>query len=144
LSSLASAYQDCRARLGEDDSLWAWGRLHQTHFVHALSGFERAEAAPKLDVGPFAQGGSESTPMQSKCRPGDFSAVLGASVRLVVDVGDWDKSVCVNAPGQSGDVRSTHYSDLAPLWAVGKYVPLLFSTGAVDEETLSQIDLIPS
>ena len=56
----------------------------------------------------------------------------GASVRIVVDVGDWDQSRWINAPGQSGDPRSPHYRDLAPLWADGHYVPLLYTRAAVD------------
>ena len=56
----------------------------------------------------------------------------GASFRMVCDVGNWDASVCINAPGQSGDPRSAHYDDLAPKWAAGEYVPLPFSREAVD------------
>ena len=36
-----------------------------------------------------------------------------SSFRMVADVGNWDASVAINAPGQSG----VPASDLAPLWA---------------------------
>jgi penicillin amidase len=51
---------------------------------------------------------------------------------MVVDVGAWDNSRCINAPGQSGDPASPHYADLAPLWAKGEYVPMLYTRAAVD------------
>ena len=83
-----------------------------------------------MDVGPLPKGGSGSTPMHTGYRPSDFRITHGASVRLVMDVGEWDNSVCINAPGQSGDPRSPHYGDLAPAWAKGEYVPMLYSARA--------------
>ena len=60
-----------------------------------------------------------------------------------MDVGEWDNSVCINTPGQSGDPRSPHYRDLAPLWAKGEYLPLLYSRKAVDEAAETVIKLTP-
>jgi penicillin amidase len=97
-----------------------------------------------MDVGSFPMGGSESTPMNASYRPGDFRVTLGASVRVVIDVGEWDKSVCINSPGQSGDPRSPHYADLAPIWAKGDYVPMLYTAAAVDEATEHRIVLTPT
>jgi penicillin amidase len=69
---------------------------------------------------------------------------MGASVRFVLDVGNWDASVCMNAPGQSGDSRSPHYRDLSALWAKGDYVPFLYSKEAVDSAISQRIKLLPS
>jgi penicillin amidase len=60
-----------------------------------------------------------------------------------MDVGNWDASVFVNVPGQSGDSRSPHYSDLAPMWAKGEYAPLLYSDAAVAAATEAVIELLP-
>ena len=59
----------------------------------------------------------------------------GPSVRVVLDVGNWDNSRAVNHPGQSGDPESPHYRDLAPLWSEGTYFPLLYSRSAVVRAT---------
>ncbi|MFC7551627.1 penicillin acylase family protein [Pseudoroseomonas wenyumeiae] len=135
----------CLPRLREADgrlpSGWEWGKLHHGYFQHALSGLPDAPA--HLDVGPLPVGGSASTPMHTGYRPSDFRAMYGASVRLVMDVGEWDKSIAINAPGQSGDPRSPHYADLAPSWSRGAYVPLLYSREAVDAMEMQRIDLIP-
>ncbi len=53
--------------------------------------------------------------MHTGYRLSDFRCIAGASFRMVVDLADPDRSICVNAPGQSGDPRSPHYGDLAPL-----------------------------
>jgi len=66
-----------------------------------------------------------------------------ASFRMVLDVGNWDASRAVNTPGQSGDPFSGHYRDLAPLWATGQYVPLLYSRAAVEAATAEAITLTP-
>ena len=68
---------------------------------------------------------------------------VGASVRMVVDVGSWDNSVWINAPGQSGIPGDPHYDDLAPLWAAGDYVPMLYSEEAVDKATYRRVELRP-
>ena len=73
----------------------------------------------------------------------DFGVSSGASVRLVMDVGNWDASICVNTPGQSGDPRSAHYDDLAQTWSKGEYVPLVYSEKRVAEETIQTITLLP-
>jgi penicillin amidase len=82
--------------------------------------------------------------MHTGYRPSDFRCNWGASVRMVMDVGEWDNSLCINAPGQSGDPGSPHYGDLAPHWARGEYVPLLYSRAAVDAGVTHRILLRPA
>ena len=47
------------------------------------------------------------------------------------------------APGQSGNPYSPHYRDLAPLWATGDYVPLLYSREAVERAASERFQLSP-
>jgi penicillin amidase len=138
---LAEAFRQCGGLMGLSPSGWSWGALHQGYFAHALTGLS-AETA-RFDVGPLPVGGSASTPMHTGYRPADFRCTHGASVRLVMDVGAWDNSLCINAPGQSGDPSSPHYADLAPHWARGEYVPLLYSRPAVDAMEMQRIQLVP-
>ena len=140
--TLGKAVAECRERLGPDPARWRWGALHHGFFEHALS-ILAAPSAPRMDVGPLPKGGSGSTPMHTGYRPSDFRITHGASVRLVMDVGEWDNSVCINAPGQSGDPRSPHYGDLAPAWAKGEYVPMLYSAARVEPEITQRIKLVP-
>jgi penicillin amidase len=62
---------------------------------------------------------------------------------VVVDVGEWDNSLAMNAPGQSGDLRSPHYSDLFPEWAADQAFPLLYSREKVEADTRQRILLEP-
>lgn len=141
--TLAAAYRDAKQRLGDDPERWKWGMLHHGYFEHPLSAVAGGESRKTLDVGPLPKAGSASTIMHAAYRPQDFRVTMGASVRFVLDVGNWDASLCMNAPGQSGDSRSPHYSDLSSLWARGEYVPFLYSREAVDRATVRRIALVP-
>ena len=136
--TLDAAFAECAERLGADPAGWRWGALHHGAFPHPLH-----RVADLPGVAALPKGGSGSTPMAAGYRLPDFRVTHGASFRMVVDVGDWDASRCINAPGQSGDPRSPHYADLAPLWAAGDYVPMLYSRQAVDEATELLIRLTP-
>ena len=137
--TLGAAAADCRARMGDDTKQWAWGKLHHGYFEHPLATI--AKGFP--DVGPLPKGGSSQTPMNAGYRLSDFRVTSGASFRMVVDVGNWDNSRCINAPGQSGDPRSPHYADLAPIWAAGDYVPMLYTRDAIDKAADLRIILTP-
>jgi penicillin amidase len=139
--TLESAFSQCRTLLGADPAKWQWGRLHHGYFAHPLS---RVAGAQGLrDVGPLPVGGSGSTPMNATYRATDFRMTVGASFRMVVDVGNWDESRVINTPGQSGNPNSPHYDDMAPLWARGAYVPMLYSREAVDAAAELRIVLRP-
>ncbi|MCX7341404.1 MAG: penicillin acylase family protein [Hyphomicrobiales bacterium] len=143
-STLLAAWTDLSNRLGVDPSAWAWGKLHHGLFEHPLASVAGAKAAGLRDIGPWPMGGSMSTPMHTGYRLSDFRVIAGASFRMVVDLADPDRSICINSPGQSGDPRSRHYDDLAPIWTKGGYVPMPFTTKAVDAAALERISLVPA
>ncbi|MEM9699658.1 MAG: penicillin acylase family protein [Pseudomonadota bacterium] len=137
--TLAAAWAQTAKDFGEDSATWRWGDLHKGFFPHALS-----PVISGLDVGPLETGGSGTTVMLAQYNPMNWYVTHGASVRMVVDVGAWDNSVWINAPGQSGLPDSRHHQDLAPFWAKGDYVPMLYSAQAVDAATAHVITLMPA
>src|SRR3954466_1009075 len=141
--SLGAAVADVAAKLGADSSTWRWGRLHVAKFDHALMPLADKATAAQLSVGPLAYGGAANVPRAATYRRTDYQLFAGASFRMVLDVGNWDASRTINTPGQSGDPFSGHYRDLAPLWATGQYVPLLYSRAAVEAATAEAITLTP-
>jgi penicillin amidase len=143
-ASLGDAVRAVRAQLGPDTAAWTWGGLHHATFVPAAAALASPALAAQMTVGPLQVRGGASTPAASTWRGADYAAVAGASYRMVLDVGNWDQSVAVNTPGQSGDPLSPHYRDLFPLWAGGDYFPLAFSDAAVDAAARDVIDLTPA
>ncbi len=51
---------------------------------------------------------------------------LGPSERMVVDLGDLDKSVQNLVLGESGSVSSSHFEDQWPAYYYGKSFPMQF------------------
>lgn len=138
--TLDAAQAECAERMGPDPAGWRWGTLHHAHFVHALSA---VAGHARWDAGPVPIGGSAATPLAAAYRPGDFRLLTGASVRMVIDVGDWDRSVCINAPGQSGNPGSAHHADLMADWAAGRHVPMLYSAAAIRDAAETVVTLLP-
>ncbi len=110
-------------------------RYHVT-FSHPLAISDAARA--RFNVGPFPMGGGPHTVQAISDR-----GRIGPGFRAVFDVADWDRSMVINAPGQSGWPDSPHYKDLAALWAEGKTVPLAFSAAAVQAAAQSTLTLTP-
>ena len=71
-------------------------------------------------------------------RPSDDSAV-----RATLDPRHWDRSVAMNAPGQSESPTSPHFSDLAALWSAGKDFALPFSDEAVAASASATLIIVP-
>ncbi len=72
-----------------------------------------------------------------------FRQATGASFRLVVDVGDWDHSVAMNSPGQSGNPTDGHYADLFAPWAADESFPLLYTWEQVKQQVDYRFTLLP-
>lgn len=144
LETLAQAWAYMVQLLGPDPQQWQWGRLHHTVFTHAAAAVANTATAAALQVGPVPRGGGPATPNVSSYDPRNFRQAGGASFRMVLDVGEWDNSVAINAPGQSGNPDSPHYRDLVELWRSGRYFPLLYSRAAVEKAAQSRLMLTPS
>lgn len=143
LPSLGAAWREVEGRLGPDPDAWRWGDLHQAKFEHPLSPLLPAAERDRLAVGPAPMSGTAHSPLAASWRTSDFRVIAGASFRMVLDVGDWDRSRVINSPGQSEDPASPHFGDLFPLWARGEYVPLAYSRAAVQAATERVITLTP-
>ena len=142
--SLSAAWTDMQKLAGSDPKSWQWGKMHHTVFPHALANAMDETARARLNVGPMPKQGGSDTVNLSGYDPNNFRQFAGPSFRVVIDVGDWDNSRAVNAPGQSGDPASPHYRDLAPLWLKGEYFPLLYSRAKIEAALSKRIDLVPA
>ena len=143
LGSLQSAFDDVAERLGPDPAVWRWGDLHRIELRHPMSAHLPGELRRLADVGPVPRGGSGDT-VGNTSYGSDFKQRSGASFRMVIDVGNWDASVAMNNPGQSGDPRSPHYKDLFEPWAADEAFPLLYTRPAILETAEARIELVPT
>jgi penicillin amidase len=132
--SLDAALRQIELQFGADPAAWQWGKLHQLTLVHPLGKRE-------FRLGPVPRPGDANT--VNATSGADLQQTNGASWREILDVGDWDRSVMTNVPGESGDPSSKHYGDLLQDWAAGRYHPMPFSRQAVEAATDERILLRP-
>jgi penicillin amidase len=109
---------------GADWRQWRYGRVHVQAFPHPVLA---AYDLPTVE----RRGGNGAV------------AADGASYREIIDVGNWDNSLTINTPGQSGQPESKFYGNLLPLWANDEYFPMLFSRAAVDGKAAHRLKLTP-
>ena len=141
LQTLESAWKQTEQLLGTDPQKWSWGRLHTIQFRHSLD--RLPDVATLLDLGPLSRPGDGDT-VNATWAGKKFEQEGGASYREILDTADWDRSLAVNTPGQSGQPGSSHYSDLLPLWDKGEYFPLLYSRKAVEKNAQDRLILAPN
>ena len=133
--SLRAALDQAEREFGPEMSSWHWGAVHQIRFRHPLG-------VRTLDRGPVARPGDSQT--VNATSGAGFTQTNGASYRESLDLGDWDRSVMTNVPGESGDPGSPHYDDLIEEWANGRYHPMPFTRHAVEAAAAEHIWLLPA
>jgi penicillin amidase len=137
IDALAAVAVQARAS-GSSESP-AWGRGHAVTFAHPLGIGEGP--ARRFNIGPFPAGGDADTVLAIAVSASGRS--VGPSFRAIFDLGDWDRSLAMNAPGQSESPGSPHFGDLADGWARGEYFPLAFSESAVLANAHHTLMLVP-
>lgn len=100
-----------------------------------------AETRKKLEVGPFPRGGDGTT---VSATGGQDNQTGGGSLKIVADTENWDNSVGLNTPGQSGYSYSPHYRDLFELWGRGRDFPVAYSRGKVESVAEKTTTLTPA
>lgn len=141
--ALRAARQALEQTLGGDASQWSWGRLHSIRFRHDLD--QQPGVAGLLDLGPLPRPGDGYTVNATGVDDSGASweQTQGASYREILDTSNWDQSLGVNTPGQSGQPGSRHYADLMPLWDAGRYFQLSYSREAVEANAAERLLLQP-
>ncbi|MFC1508240.1 penicillin acylase family protein [Candidatus Omnitrophota bacterium] len=142
IRSLEEAVEELTGKLGRDMSKWRYGHPKYKHALihHPLSKAVNEELRKKLNVGPLPRGGNIYTVGNTGRADNQTS---GASFKIIVDTEDWDNSVGMNAPGQSGNPDNPHYRDLFELWARDKYFPVVYSRRKVESVAREVLNLRP-
>ena len=141
LRSLDEAVAELTKRLGADMEQWKLGAYHHALIHHPMTDAMKPEERAKFEVGSLPRGGDSYT---VDATGGTDNQASGGSFKIVVDTEDWDNSVGLNNPGQSGDANDAHYRDLYPLWARGRYFPIFYSRRKIESVVENRFDLQPA
>jgi len=141
--SLDEAVAELTKRFGSDMAKWQWGQeaYHHALIRHPLSMAVNDATRATLNAGPAPRGGDGTT--VSATGSGD-NQTSGGSFKLIADTEDWDNSIGLNTPGQSGDPDNKFYRNLFDMWSEGRYFPVAYSRKKVESVTDSVTQLAPA
>jgi penicillin amidase len=145
--SFIDAYTNTVAALGKNRNDWRWGELHTATFVTnplGQSGIGLIENM--VNRGPFPTSGSTGAVNNTVwyTNSGDFSVKWVPSMRMIVDLSDFSKSVTVHTTGQSGHPYSQNYDDMIDLWRSVEYCPMSWTKEQVKAAAVDKLILEPS
>src|SRR5690606_4210268 len=131
LQALTAARNELTQTLGKNPEDWRWSQLHVVAPQHPVLGADvPAPLQWFANPGPVGVGGGSSIVNATGWDAGaendgrrDYSVTAVPSMRMVVDLGDLDRSLWVNFTGVSGHPASAYYSDQLEAWAPGRPSP---------------------
>ncbi|MFI8534060.1 penicillin acylase family protein [Streptomyces aquilus] len=143
--AMIDARWELTAKLGKDIDTWSWGRLHRLFLKNQTLGTEGPGFLKYiLNRGPWKLSGGEATVNATGWNAaGGYGVVWVPSMRMVVNLGDLDKSKWINLTGASGHAYSAHYTDQTSKWVKGELLDWSFTKDAVDKSTSDTLVLKP-
>ena len=141
--SLEASIVEIRRQFGNAPQNWQWGKIRPLALKHLVG--RSHWLAPVFNLPPIPCAGDTNTVFQTGADPRNPAGppLVCPSMRMVLDVGNWDENLFVLPGGQSGNPLSPHYDDQFPLWAEGKGTTIPWSPDAVARATVSTLTLSP-
>ncbi|WP_350350601.1 penicillin acylase family protein [Microbacterium sp. A8/3-1] len=144
--SAEDAYDELSGLQGTAVTLWNWGDLHAITLrsdTLGASGIAPIEAL--FNRGPFRVGGGASVVNATGWELGtSYATTTVPSMRMVVDLSDFDASTWIHLTGASGHAFDEHYTDQTADWATGIQRPWAFSAKAVEAAATHTLVLTPA
>jgi penicillin amidase len=131
-------------QLGDNVSDWTWDRVLSVEHEHAI-GKAGGVLRKLFNVGPFKTvGGNEVLNNQifDLDSTGYYKVKSGPSTRRVIDFSDIENSVAVLPTGQSGNVFSPYYKNLATKYVNGEFVKMKLNQEEI-EKSENKLVLLP-
>lgn len=137
---LAGAWRDV---LDVDGRPRPLGGLRPLQLEHPLG--DLPVVGEQLRPGPVSWGGDLNTISMCSSVPGAPSTTAAsATVRCVIEAGEWDTARFVLPGGQSGNPFSPWSDDQLPLWTRGGAITIAYSADAVEAATRHELVLTPA
>ena len=144
--SAEQAYDELADLQGEVTSRWNWGSLHAiTLRSETLGSSGIAPIEALFNRGPYPVGGGASVVNATGWELGaSYETTTVPSMRMVIDLADFDDSSWNHLTGASGHAFHPHYVDQTENWAAGIQTPWAFTPDAVDAATVDTLTLTPA
>ncbi|HTN55508.1 MAG TPA: penicillin acylase family protein [Microbacterium sp.] len=144
--SAKQAYDELSLLQGEDVTGWNWGALHALTLTSSTFGTSGIAPIEMLfNRGPYPVGGGSSVVNATGWRLGEsYATTTVPSMRMVIDLSDFDASSWNHLTGASGHAFNEHYTDQTDDWAKGVQQPWPFSAKAVAKAAVDTLVLKPA
>ncbi|MDE0545046.1 penicillin acylase family protein [Microbacterium sp. C7(2022)] len=144
--SAKGAYDTLVSLSGSNMSGWSWGSLHALPLTSDTFGSSGIAAIEYLfNRGPYPAGGGSSVVNATGWNVGtSFATVTVPSMRMIVDLSDFDASGWNHLTGASGHTYHPNYVDQTEAWQKVELTPWAFSRDAVDAATTHTLNLTPA
>lgn len=131
---------------GSRPDRWNWGTLHALPLTHGTFGTSGIAPIEWLfNRGPIEVGGGSGVVNATGWDLDEGYATSSVpSMRMVIDLSDWDASTWQNLTGASGHAFHPNYTDQSAGWARGEQYPWNFTPAAVAEHTSDELTLTPA
>ncbi|MFH8251756.1 penicillin acylase family protein [Microbacterium sp. B2969] len=140
------AYDKLVKLQGDQIDRWNWGTLHALTLTNAT--FGESGVAPiewLFNRGPYPVGGGSSNVDATGWTLGQgFQTVTVPSMRMIVDLSDFDASRWNHLTGESGHAFHPNYTDQTETWQRIEQTPWVFSPKAVTAATTDALTLVPA
>lgn len=133
-------------RYGDDPAGWRYGRVHSVTLVHQPLG--QSGIAPLMWAFNSATYPARGTAFTVDAAMPDFTqpfaVVFGTSQRMIVDLGDLDRSLWVNSTGECALPFHRHREDQTKRWIGLDYYPLLATEAKLRAAAEDRLELVPA
>jgi penicillin amidase len=145
LLALADTVNWFKENVGDDSDDWTWGNIHTATFVsNPLGASGVAPIENIVNRGPFpADGGGNLVNAMAWSWNDPARINWHPSMRMIIDMQDFDASQTIHPTGQSGHPYHKHYDDMIQLYLNGEFHPMWFSENAVREAGTDTLLLQP-
>ncbi len=129
--------------ISDDTSKWRWGRIHSVEFNHALG--VKKQLAGIFNIGPIEYGGDTDTVCQSAYNPSSPYVATSwcPAFRMIVTMENFNNTLVMNPPGQSGVYGSKYYDNSVEPWLNGEYFQLYWEHDEVEKNQISKLIIQP-
>lgn len=143
--SAEQAYDELVSLQGAATARWHWGGLHAiTLRSDTLGSSGIAPIEMLFNRGPYPVGGGASVVNATGWDLGEsYETTTVPSMRMVIDLADFDASSWNHLTGASGHAYHPHYVDQTADWAAGTQTPWAYGQDAVDDATVDTLVLVP-
>jgi len=143
--ALLDARDDMTMMQARDSDEWSWGHIHELTLENPTLGTSGMGFVERLfNRGPYEVGGGGGTINATSWDASEgFEVTAAPSMRMVVDLSDFDESRWIQLSGESGHAYNGNYSDQTSMWVDGVTLPWAYTSDAVRDASEHELVLTP-